>query len=79
MDVFIRLLDSQTKTFYEGWVMAFSEDEEHRELYLEDAKFFNADGKCEYSCASLYLSRTKDEITLIYPHEMESDHGTKEN
>ena len=71
--VYVQLYDIQTKLHYYGKVVAFPEDEEHRELLLQNAKVIDSNEEVVFSCPLLYIARMKSDITMFYPAE-ETNH-----
>lgn len=69
---FVRLLDQENQNFVEGYVVAYSEQEDTRELLLEDVTILDFDCNPLYECPMFYISRMRDKISLEFPYEKEN-------
>lgn len=64
--VFIR--DHKLDLIYYGWIAAFSEAKEERELLLRDVDVYeNIYGKPLYKTDAMYISRNKFDLTVEIP------------
>lgn len=64
--VFIR--DHKLDLIYYGWIAAFSEAKEERELLLRDVDVYeNIHGKLLYKTDAMYISRNKFDLTVEIP------------
>jgi hypothetical protein len=65
---YIHLRDFEKKITYAGWVEAFSETEQQRELRLRDVIVYDFEGNVLFETARVYLARKMDNIDIEFPY-----------
>lgn len=70
--------DQKLGLTYRGWIGAYSDSAKERELLLQDVDVFSDGAEPDYSMASLYLSRNRDDLSieLETPVEIKKNDGT---
>jgi hypothetical protein len=63
--VYVRDYDKQT--VFSGWVRAFSESAETRELLLRDVQVFDLDRNLLYEVPLMYVARKRDDLNIEFP------------
>ena len=63
--VYVRDYDKQK--VFSGWVRAFSETSEVRELLLRDAQVFDLEGQLLYEVPPIYIGRKRDNVDIEFP------------
>ena len=63
--VYVRDYDKQK--VFSGWVRAFSETSEVRELLLRDVQVFDLDGQLLYEVPLMYIGRKRDNVDIEFP------------
>lgn len=64
---YVYVRDYDKGLVFSGWVQAFSESEEERELLLRDVQVFDFDKKLLYSMPHLYIGRASNNIDIEFP------------
>ena len=59
--------DYNNNKVFSGWVAAFSETDEVRELLLRDVQVYNLDGLLLYEVPLLYTARPTDAVDVEFP------------
>lgn len=68
--------DHSRNLAYDGWVQLFSDDSTNAELLLRDVQVYKNDsGEKLYGVASLYLSLTRDSISIEFRSSRAEDEG----
>lgn len=68
---YVHLRDTENGFTFCGWVNAYSESEENRELLLSDVIVYNEQGLELSKAPVLYLARPKNNIWLEFPYKKE--------
>ena len=64
-DVWVDVRDHKHDLVYECWIQVYSDPYQDRELLLRDVKVYrNSTGEYLYDLDAVYLSRSKDELTI---------------
>lgn len=63
--VFVR--DYKEKLTYYGWLKAYSESEQERELIIMEATVYNDNSEFLYETDALYLARKRDDLSIEIP------------
>lgn len=69
---YINFRDIENGYIFSGWVSAFSDNEEYRELLLRDAIIRCEDGTVISETPTVYISRRKESIWIEFPYEEET-------
>jgi hypothetical protein len=73
-DQWVYVRDGKLGVVYFGYISAYSEFGDERELIISDVSVFsNEDGKELYSVQSVYVSRDRDDLTIEIVHPMVSN------
>lgn len=75
---YIHLRDLDNKFIFAGWVNAYSESEEFRELLLSDVIVYDEEGAEISRSPVLYLSRPKANIWIEFPYRREGYKDVRE-
>ena len=75
---YIHLRDLDNKFIFAGWVNAYSESEEFRELLLSDVIIYDEEGTEISRSPVLYLSRPKANIWIEFPYRREGYKDVRE-
>jgi hypothetical protein len=65
---YVHYRDYEQNLTYAGWVVAYSEKENMRELVLRDVEVYSADGVKQYDAPMLYLARKPENINIEFPY-----------
>ena len=68
---YIHIRDFKKELVYAGWVRAFSETDELRELFLQNVVLYNFKGQELYKVPKIYLARSPEDITIEFPYQRE--------
>lgn len=63
--VYVRDYDKQK--VFSGWVRAFSESPDARELLLRNVQVFDLEGRFLYEVPLMYIGRKRDSIDIEFP------------
>lgn len=69
---YIHLRDIEQGFVFAGWVNAYSEDEEIREILLRDAIIYDENGSVISEAPHLYISRKRDNMWVEFPYSEKS-------
>ncbi|MGB7372326.1 hypothetical protein [Erythrobacter sp.] len=69
----VHVRDFQNKAIYEGWVKAYSDGTDVRELLLGHVSVYGFDGEKAYDQHALYLSRPTDNMNLEFCVEVNNE------
>jgi Family of unknown function (DUF6338) len=64
---YVYVRDYKNNKVFSGWVAAFSETDEVRELLLRDVQVYNLDGVLLYDVPLLYTGRPTDAVDVEFP------------
>jgi hypothetical protein len=64
---YVYVRDYEKQKIFSGWVRAFSESPDARELLLRDVQVFDLDGQYLYEVPLMYIGRKRDDIDIEFP------------
>jgi hypothetical protein len=64
---YVYVRDYEKQKVFSGWVRAFSESPDARELLLRDAQVFDLEGQLLYEVPLMYIGRQRDNIDIEFP------------
>jgi Family of unknown function (DUF6338) len=64
---YVYVRDYEKQKVFSGWVRAFSESPDTRELLLRNVQVFDLDGQLLYEVPLMYLGRKRDSIDIEFP------------
>jgi hypothetical protein len=64
---YVYVRDYKNAKVFSGWVRAFSENENIRELLLRDVEVFDLEGRRLYASPLIYLGRPPDSVDIEFP------------
>jgi hypothetical protein len=65
---YVHLRDFSKKIVYAGWVKAFSDRAELRELLLRDVEVYDFDSNRLFDSPLVYVSRKRDDVDIEFPY-----------
>ncbi len=65
---YVNVRDFAKKIVYSGWVKAFSDRAELRELVLRDVQVYDFESKLLFDMPLIYVARKKDDIDIEFPY-----------
>lgn len=65
---YVHVRDFTKNLVYAGWVSAFSETGQIRELLLRDVQIYDANGECS-EVPRLYIARDRNDIHIEFPYQ----------
>jgi hypothetical protein len=64
---YVYVRDYEKQKIFSGWVRAFSESPEARELLLRDVQVFDWEGQLLYEVPLMYIGRKRDDVDIEFP------------
>jgi len=64
---YVYVRDYGKQKVFSGWVRAFSESSDARELLLRDVQVFDLDGQFLYEVPLMYIGRKRDDVDIEFP------------
>jgi len=64
---YVYVRDYEKQKVFSGWVLAFSESADARELLMRNVEVFDLDGQLLYEVPLMYIGRKRDNIDIEFP------------
>lgn len=66
---YVHVRDFERELTYAGWVGAYSDEQNYRELYLNRVLVYDSDGVELYEVPNMYLSFKSDSLVVEFPYQ----------